>query len=391
MKNTKNRENLTDLENLMFNVGGMKAVKNMAIAKSGKYCLKRIKNHFGVEMIFQSDMEIRSITQWIKDNDPKFERHVINPYTLKMGMKNTDYVIGGNFIITLEKDTFAFVSADFDEHYRKEGSIIKMYIFGKKTYKYLSQITKLLGNTSGSNMLYSISAKGGADGKNNMWSCVGSSLTPRPMDTLFFDQGVKDQIINHLNTWVENENVYKSRGLIFKTGILLHGKAGTGKSSLATAIATYLNCGLITIDPTTFKYLNISEVVESINADTCRYVVLIDEIDTIFKSRDDDLSESQTEKTSKLLSFLDSQQSPNNVVFVATTNYYDRLDKALLRKGRFDLTVELSDISRNSAMEMCKSFNMAEDAIIKTMSEFHDSKINPATLQAKILENIKQM
>ena len=206
------------------------------------------------------------------------------------------------------------------------------------------------------------------------------------MDTLFFDKDIKNKICKHLDDWLTNEEVYKDRGLTFKTGILLYGVAGTGKSSLASAIATYLNCGLITIDTATFADLNITEVVESINADNNRYVILIDEIDTIFTSRDEDnITDSQKVRTSKLLSLLDSQQSPNNVIFVATTNYIDKLDRAVIRKGRFDMSIELGNISKDTAMEMCKSFNLTKEQSMKAISEFEGREINPAELQNVIL------
>ena len=245
----------------------------------------------------------------------------------------------------------------------------------------------MLSSSSDQNVLYSITARNDKD-----WICVGSSLVPRPMDTLFFDQDIKEKIVNHIQTWVSGREIYTSRGLIYKTGILLYGKAGTGKSSLATAIATYLNCPLISIDTTTFDKLNIPEVVDAINADETMYVVLIDEIDTIFKSREDqDMTEVQKANTAKLLSFLDSQQSPTNVIFVATTNYYDRLDKALTRKGRFDLVVKLADLHKDAAIEMCRSFDLNESQINKVLEDaMPEDTVNPATLQSRILEELKQ-
>lgn len=54
----------------------------------------------------------------------------------------------------------------------------------------------------------------------------------------------------------------------------------------------------------------------------------------------------------QLLQFLDSSQSPNNVIFIATTNYIDRLDHALVRKGRFDLKIELDDFNKDTARKM---------------------------------------
>ena len=364
-------------ETLNSNISIGSIIKNTLKKKSLNYFVDKVKIHFGIEMRFQNERQIKIITKWIEEIDPKnFKFRISNPFDYK---KNDNPLLKGEFVIHIDKRTYLFVSVTNE----KEREVY-MYIFGKKAFKWFKIIANKSQYVNDSNMMYSISARNSEDGQ--YWSCVGSTFNSRPMDTLFFDKDVKDKICKHLDDWLANEDVYKDRGLTFKTGILLYGVAGTGKSSLASAIATYLNCGLISIDTATFGDLNITEVVESINADNNRYVILIDEIDTIFTSRDnDDITDSQKVRTSKLLSLLDSQQSPNNVVFVATTNYIDKLDKAVIRKGRFDMSIELGNISKDTAMEMCKSFNLSKEQSVKAISNFDGREINPAELQNVIL------
>lgn len=364
------------------NVSIKDLVKSTVKEKSLHFVVDRIKMQFGMEMRFTLQSQIKAITAWIEEIDAKnFKYRISNPYDYK---KNNNPILTGEFILHLDKATYLFVSASKNKEDSSMCREIYMYVFGRKMYKWFKIIAEKSQYVSESNMMYSISAKSSDDG--GFWTCVGSTFNPRPMDTLFFDKDIKDKITKHLDDWLANEDVYKSRGLTFKTGILLYGVAGTGKSSLASAIATYLNCGLVSIDTATFEDLNITDVVESINADNNRYVILIDEIDTIFTSRDDEtITDKQKVKTSKLLSLLDSQQSPNNVIFVATTNYIDKLDKAVIRKGRFDMAVELGNISRDTAMEMCKSFNLTDAQSLKAIEMFNDREINPAELQTVIL------
>lgn len=364
------------------NVSIKDLVKSTVKEKSLHFVVDRIKMQFGMEMRFTLQSQIKAITAWIEEIDTKnFKYRISNPYDYK---KNNNPILTGEFILHLDKATYLFVSASKNKEDSSMCREIYMYVFGRKMYKWFKIIAEKSQYVSESNMMYTISAKSSDDG--GFWTCVGSTFNPRPMDTLFFDKDIKDKITKHLDDWLANEDVYKSRGLTFKTGILLYGVAGTGKSSLASAIATYLNCGLVSIDTATFEDLNITDVVESINADNNRYVILIDEIDTIFTSRDDEtITDKQKVKTSKLLSLLDSQQSPNNVIFVATTNYIDKLDKAVIRKGRFDMAVELGNISRDTAMEMCKSFNLTDAQSLKAIEMFNDREINPAELQTVIL------
>lgn len=367
-------------------------IMNTAKQKSLNYAVDKIKAHFGLEMIFSSAVQINAITRWIEDLEPnKFKNRISNPYDYKK--KAINPILKGEFIIKLDKGTFLFVSARNQNDKNSNSSFsLYLYVFGKRMYRWFRIISDKANCVSESNMMYAITAKSGNGENESYWTCIGSTFNPRPLDTLFFDNSIKDKITKHLDDWLLNEDVYKSRGLTFKTGILLYGVAGTGKSSLASAIATYLNCGLISIDAASFGDLNISEVVESINADNCRYVVLIDEIDTIFATRDDEaISEKQKAKISKLLALLDSQQSPNNVIFVATTNYINRLDKAVIRKGRFDMSVELGNISKDTAIEMCKSFNLNDSETKKALEQFRNTnEINPAELQNTILTVVSE-
>ena len=92
-----------------------------------------------------------------------------------------------------------------------------------------------------------------------------------------------------------------------------------------------------------------------------------------------------------MLSFLDSPQSPTNVVFIATTIYRDRLDKALLRKGRFDLEIELNDIDKECAFKMCKGFGLSDSEASSLLKDKYSdaTSINPSELQLTIINNIK--
>lgn len=383
----------TNFDELIIRSQGIKGLKNQAITSMLMYSIRKVKTHFGVDMSFRDQGQVRAAIKWIEKYDKNFKSHIANPYLLGSKIASQDPIIDRSFIIKLTTRTYAFVSGKISKSPQRDGerysNIISMYIFGKKAFQFFREITKFIeSSNSSSQMMYSITASG--DNDRSYWTCTGSTLTQRTMDTLFFDPGIKERIISHLNNWLQNEEIYKNRGLKYKTGILLYGTQGTGKSSMASAIANYLNCGLITIDCTTFQNLNTAEVAESINADDDRYVVLLDEIDSIFGKRDDDETDDiKNKRISKLLTFLDSPQSPTNVVFIATTNFYDRLDKAVLRKGRFDIAEEMKDIHKDAALEMCRSFNLSSSDIDYIMSNT-TFPINPSTLQDIILNTFKK-
>jgi len=91
---------------------------------------------------------------------------------------------------------------------------------------------------------------------------------------------------------------------------------------------------------------------------------------------------------------LDSNSSPTNVIFIATTNHIERLDDALLREGRFDLKVEVKSLARPEAGLFGKSFDLSEDVvtdILNTMDAESEDKgtYNQSKLQARLLACIE--
>lgn len=391
--------NLNEIDQLVLRAQGIKGIKNELMSEGLIYLVKKFRKHFGIDMEMRMPYQVVAASEWIEKYDKKFKSHIMNPYERDKAIAGNRGagIINEKFIVKLRNDTYMYVSGHVPNKVSTDsdniGNTLFIYIFGKKCFHYFNELKKYMkDNAKGTNLMYSITGSDDGNGRSR-WSVTATTMEPRPMDTIFLDGNIKQEITDHLDKWLQNEDIYKKRGLTFKTGILLYGIPGTGKSSLATAIATYLDCSLITIDTTKFQYLNISEISDSINADDDRYVVLIDEVDTIFTSRDkEDASDKEIENTSKLLSFLDSPQSPSNVVFVCTTNYYERLDKALVRRGRINLEENLTDISFDTAQKMCYSFDLGEDKTNELFARYRakgiTKSINPSSLQNDILDMI---
>ena len=183
---------------------------------------------------------------------------------------------------------------------------------------------------------------------------------------------------------------------MYKTGILLWGSPGTGKTSLVKAIASKYNRSIAALNVSNLKNIDLNKLTQSINYDENRkYIVLMEDIDTLFLNREDGESSKDDQAIiNKLLQFLDSNTSPNDVIFIATTNHKERLDEALLREGRFDIKVEVKPLKDDEAREFCKSFYLddkqTEDIITNLHKEFPDKQlINQSTLQARILSKIE--
>lgn len=157
--------------------------------------------------------------------------------------------------------------------------------------------------------------------------------------------------------------------------ILLVGAPGTGKTMLARWCALQLNLPLLFLDLATSisSFLgktgfNLRRVLDYARNKPC--VLLLDEFDSIAKSRDDSTELGELKRIVNVL-LKELEDWPMHSVLVAATNHPDLLDFAIRR--RFDLTLDLpmpGDTERVSIMERaCGRFAQEiPDALLKACS-----------------------
>ena len=137
-------------------------------------------------------------------------------------------------------------------------------------------------------------------------------------------------------------------------GALLVGPPGTGKTLLAKAVAGEANVPFFSISGSEFVEMfvgmgaaKVRDLFKQAN-EKAPCIVFIDEIDTIGKKRDGNISgnDEREQTLNQLLTEMDGFDGSKGVVILAATNRPDSLDPALLRPGRFDrrIPVELPDL-----------------------------------------------
>ena len=199
---------------------------------------------------------------------------------------------------------------------------------------------------------------------------VTRSMKKRSMETVFIDEKIKKDIMDSLDAFVSNREWYDNNFIPYHYGILLHGPAGTGKSTLIRAIITeyykkYAKSGY-TIEPPSY----LSTPSDLLHLDESGYgetwaprIIIIEDIDaTVLKKRipededrkalDDPPSEQyrfhkqsmyypDLTSLSEILNKMDGVANVENVIYIFTTNHIEKLDSALTRPGRIDKIVEI--------------------------------------------------
>lgn len=155
--------------------------------------------------------------------------------------------------------------------------------------------------------------------------------------------------------------INNSEDSVLPKGIMLYGPPGSGKTMIAKALANTSGMNFISIKGPELlsKYLGESEQLIKNYFNKARQVspsiLFFDEIDSICSINNDGSTDSVTSRMlSQLLLELDGFSELSNVVILAATNKINKIDKSLLRSGRFDLLLETPLPSEDEILEILK-------------------------------------
>ena len=231
----------------------------------------------------------------------------------------------------------------------------------------------------------------------------------KSFSNIFFTQ--KDELVHKINYFTSNEKTYKLLGRPYSIGIMLHGKPGTGKTSCIKAIAALTQRHIIDISLKKIKtQKELSEIfyggkINGVEMNMCKKLFVLEEFDCIIdklKDRKLNFDENKTnliennnnnnnnydykymenidkfEKNTigfnnkklknddtegitldNLLELLDGVLELNCSMFIATTNYIDMIDSALIRPGRFDCCIEFDNANDDVIIEMINHFSIS--------------------------------
>lgn len=176
--------------------------------------------------------------------------------------------------------------------------------------------------------------------------------------TLVLDPFVKTQIDEFIKI-VENSQRLELNGLNVSKTLLLYGRPGCGKTTLAHYISAQTNLPLVVakLDGMVSSLLgstakNIRKIFEYVSEFPC--ILFLDEFDAIAKARDDQREIGELKRViNSLLQNIDFM--PKHCVLMAATNHPELLDRAVWR--RFIQKIEVSLPSKDALKELIQNLS----------------------------------
>jgi transitional endoplasmic reticulum ATPase len=203
------------------------------------------------------------------------------------------------------------------------------------------------------------------------------------------DVGGLDQLKEELREAVEWPIKYKEAfdyvNVETPKGILLHGPPGTGKTLIAKALATMTESNFISIKGPELLSKWVGESEKGVReifrkarqAAPC--IIFLDEIDALVPRRGSGDSGSHVTQNvvSQILTEIDGLEELHNVLIIGATNRLDIVDEALLRPGRFDRIIKVSNPDAKGRQHIfeihTKKKPLASDVNIAKLVELTDS------------------
>lgn len=216
-------------------------------------------------------------------------------------------------------------------------------------------------------------------------SSVYSNRSLRPISSLEYNFDA-NSIIEYCKTFISRNEWYIEKGIPWKTGLLLSGPPGNGKTNFVLALASELNIPIYTCPLEGVTTERFSRMVSTMRS---KSILLIEDIDSFYKGRET-LGDTKV-SFSTLLNILDGVTSPSGVITILTTNHKENLDSALIRPGRIDRKIEIANATVDQIKRYFRKFypNSTEEQANRFVSNIEDYKYNMATIQGHFIQHLE--
>lgn len=208
----------------------------------------------------------------------------------------------------------------------------------------------------------------GAAGGNNKAFEFGNSRAKleRNSKTRFTNVAGADEEkeeLTELVAFLKNPKKFTEMGAKIPRGVLLVGPPGTGKTLLARAVAGEANVPFYSISGSEFVEMFVGVGAGRVRdmfkkaKENAPCIIFIDEIDAVGRQRGTGVGGGHDEREqtlNQLLVEMDGFEGNEGVIILAATNRADVLDPALLRPGRFDRQIRVSNPDKRARSQILK-------------------------------------
>ena len=180
-------------------------------------------------------------------------------------------------------------------------------------------------------------------------------------DEIIGYEEVKDNF-REISSYIKNKSHYKDNELEVPKGILLTGDPGVGKTMFAKAFANEVNATLFFASGADFAELYVGVGAKRVrnlfrNARmSAPAIIFIDEFDAIGNRETMGNDTERLSVVNQLLTEMDGLNKKEDIFVIATTNYENKIDKALLRPGRIDKRINIPLPDKNTRKKIIQKY-----------------------------------
>ncbi len=240
-------------------------------------------------------------------------------------------------------------------------------------------------------------------GHNNYNNDPYGNTEEEEKDPYTFDNLVGDipQDVLEITDFIHNAEKYTAMGARMPKGILLVGPPGTGKTSIARAIAGEADAKFISVSGSEFLVMWVGEGARKVRElfqqarDAVKYqgykkaIIFIDELDSFAGDRSAFHNGHSAKVLNELLAQMSGFNEDDKVFVIGATNRVDSLDPAIKRSGRFDRIVEINapDLSsRKQILEYYTEKIKHDKSIDFDRLAYDTAGLTPADLESLVNE-----